>query len=230
MTTPGLIDIDGLQREIADARIVFDKWVTDNIQAALDLKAKHQNMAREARATVQALQEREKRLESEVSALKMQQARDKTEVADLEQQLAVKMAEVEEIPRRLQELQAMVDEEEQRTRNEAQQVDVQMAQVRRELESVQTKIRMIEESLGLRIEQSISDNRLRFLLNRLDPTAPERLFTFDVRVTNDGYVVPTCSPDLPELPTLLATLNENPNEFFRFVRSMRQAFKAALRR
>jgi hypothetical protein len=78
--------------------------------------------------------------------------------------------------------------------------------------------------LGLEFEK-INDDRLRLVFTLIDPRAPEKKFSFTVKITDsDVYRVDTCEPAVPRLADLLNTLNET-NDFSAFVQSMRSEFK-----
>ena len=283
-----------LQREIADARGLFDKWVGDNVQAALDLKNKvlgcpspfptrlssadlprcrplipprttrhvlialpatrpsqHQTTIREARATISALQERQQRLEVDIQQLQLRLASEQSAEASLREDLARKRAEENEIPVRLQELEKLIAHEEHRyvhrgntgvgypwprgrlgswtgpsfafrrsrgsdigvlynnvlfynkqmyksityyifdktfwgcrAEQEANQVRLADAQIRRDVDGAHRRLSMLSEALGLSIEQNIAQNTLKFTFTRVDPTAPERAFSFVIKLTD----------------------------------------------
>lgn len=97
------------------------------------------------------------------------------------------------------------------------------------VEEMRTQLRMLEESMGLRIEQVPAQGLLRFTFIFVDPRDPLRRFTFLLQLVGDAtYVVHECTPEVPQLPELLDGLNRNPTMFYSFVRGMRRAFKATL--
>lgn len=66
---------------------------------------------------------------------------------------------------------------------------------------------------------------MQFTFERVDPTQPSRLFSVTMDVTGDLYLASDCTPPLPELPGLVATLNET-RDFYGFVKHVRQRFAA----
>eukprot|EP00912_Choanoflagellata_sp_UC4_P002457 UC4_evm1s1556 len=81
-----------------------------------------------------------------------------------------------------------------------------------------------ETRLGLRFERE-GDDGLRFIFTCIDSNDWDREFAFTVVVSpSDEYKIPSCSPAVDGISTLLTTLNTN-NDFAAFVRSMRTKFK-----
>jgi hypothetical protein len=81
--------------------------------------------------------------------------------------------------------------------------------------------------LGLEFDK-IHDDRLRMVFTLLDRTAPDRRFTFNVRISaGDAYEVDGVDPPLPpaEVGAMVAALNAS-NDFSAFVRGMRARFAA----
>jgi len=193
------------------------------------LKAKHQNTARDARATIQALESRKVQLQVEVDRLKLRLQTEKAEEQKLAHELDILRAEEAEIPRRVQELQRLIVQEEERAAHESSAVALASAEVRRHMEHLQSQLRVLEETLGLQIQQVPDKGLLRFVFVHLDPCDPPRPFSFTLQLTGQStYVVHDCAPPVADLPALLGALSHNPNHFFSFVRGMRKAFKAGL--
>lgn len=83
---------------------------------------------------------------------------------------------------------------------------------------------MYRKWLGLTFER-VGDDRLRLDLTHVDPSSPDRPYSFEVFVdANNAYHVDKCSPTLPGLPALVARLNET-NNFAEFVRTVRRKFQ-----
>lgn len=86
---------------------------------------------------------------------------------------------------------------------------------------------MYKRWLGLTFER-VGDDRLRLDLTHVDPSLPERSFSFEVFVdANNLYHVSNCSPPLPGLPLLVSRLNET-NNFAEFVRTVRRKFQESV--
>lgn len=83
------------------------------------------------------------------------------------------------------------------------------------------------ERLGLKFEQSAVAGLLRVVFWLIDPSAPQRQFTFDITV-NEGderFNVTSCEPPVSQLDSLVDELNKSGN-FSQFVQSMRAQFKS----
>jgi len=92
---------------------------------------------------------------------------------------------------------------------------------------------MYRDRLGLSITRA-APRTVRFAFTRLDEADPAKEFAFtlgiaDHQKTTQSYAVHGCSPQVPELPMLLAKLNRQCREsrwgLPRFVCSMRRAFQ-----
>ena len=81
------------------------------------------------------------------------------------------------------------------------------------------------KKLGLDFER-VENDQLRLCFTQVDAARPQREFSLQVRVdANDVYHVTRVEPGVAALPALVEELNAT-NDFSRFVRSMRAAFKA----
>ena len=88
-----------------------------------------------------------------------------------------------------------------------------------------TKGAALYKKLGLDFER-VENDQLRLCFTQVDAARPQREFSLQVRVdANDVYHVTRVEPGVAALPALVEELNAT-NDFSRFVRSMRAAFKA----
>jgi len=178
---------------------------------------------------VQALQERQQRLTAEVDALRLRLQSEAAAEQQLGHELEILRAEEAEIPGRVAELQRTIAQEEARAAEEAGAAAGALAQVRQHTDALATELRMLEETLGLRIEQIPEHSLLRFTFVFVDPREPTRPFQFSLQLVGEAtYVVHECTPPVAELQGLLDELNQNPTLFYAFVRGMRKAFKRSI--
>ena len=87
---------------------------------------------------------------------------------------------------------------------------------------------MYAERLGLRFEYGEAE-RLRLVFKYVDARAPEREFTFAVRLRGTAYEVVECAPMLASIDALLAECNRS-NDFGKFVRDARRGVRRARQR
>jgi hypothetical protein len=86
---------------------------------------------------------------------------------------------------------------------------------------------MYRRWLGLAFER-VGEDRLRLELTHVDPSSPERPFSFEVFVDRTNvYHVSKCEPALPGLAQLVGRLNET-NNFAEFVRTVRRKFQESV--
>ncbi|WWC71566.1 uncharacterized protein I206_105524 [Kwoniella pini CBS 10737] len=84
----------------------------------------------------------------------------------------------------------------------------------------------LEESIGLRVE-AVKRDLLMIRFTLLDPTDPQREFSFLIDISKQDYSVPNCDPPLANLPDLLQQLNHD-REFFAFIKRVRKSFRALI--
>lgn len=65
---------------------------------------------------------------------------------------------------------------------------------------------------------------MQFNYRLIDPQAPERLFSVTLDVNGEHYLVSDCRPALPELPSILAQLNQS-RDFYGFIKTIRAKFR-----
>jgi kinetochore protein Spc25, fungi type len=67
---------------------------------------------------------------------------------------------------------------------------------------------------------------MQFNFKLIDPQTTQRVFSVTIDVNGDHYLVTDCNPALPELPSLLANLNQS-RDFYGFIKSIRGKFRQA---
>ncbi|KDQ17526.1 hypothetical protein BOTBODRAFT_29706 [Botryobasidium botryosum FD-172 SS1] len=85
------------------------------------------------------------------------------------------------------------------------------------------ELKFLEDKLGWTLE-GVQKDMLLFRFTRIDESDWNREFSIVIDISERIYRVPTSTPLLPALPTLLATLNET-REFYGFIKSVRGAFR-----
>lgn len=69
------------------------------------------------------------------------------------------------------------------------------------MEHLQSQLRVLEETLGLQIQQVPDKGLLRFVFVHLDPCDPPRPFSFTLQLTGQStYVVHDCAPPVSRGP------------------------------
>ena len=92
----------------------------------------------------------------------------------------------------------------------------------RSLKKSQLELQSFQRYLGLYMEP-LTHNQTRFTFVNVDPTAPERPFTFIIDVSDDSYSAIKCEPMVSNLRELVEELNLN-RDFYGFLKRIRRAF------
>ncbi|XP_060204591.1 kinetochore protein SPC25 homolog isoform X2 [Lycium barbarum] len=91
-------------------------------------------------------------------------------------------------------------------------------------EEIEEAIAWYNKVLGLRIE---CGRGVKFILTNIDANNQDKEYFFTVRHENDVYTLIDCDPQLNDAKELLRELNKS-NGLFKFVRTMREKFQAAV--
>jgi len=132
-------------------------------------------------------------------------------------------AQQEELPGRIEEAERVIESESRQAAESHSALTEEERVVQTRVEQVRRRAEVYRRALAMDFVQS--GQLLRVSLTCIDPRDPTRACWFNVQASEGGYLVAGCEPMVPELQTLLVELNARPNDFFRFVRAMRNAFK-----
>ncbi|PHT88039.1 hypothetical protein T459_10145 [Capsicum annuum] len=91
-------------------------------------------------------------------------------------------------------------------------------------EEIEEAITWYNKVFGLRIE---CGHGVKFIFTNIDANNQDKEYFFTVRHENDVYTLLDCDPQLNEAKELLSELNKS-NGLFKFVRTMREKFQAAV--
>ncbi|MCD7447940.1 hypothetical protein HAX54_036308 [Datura stramonium] len=91
-------------------------------------------------------------------------------------------------------------------------------------EEIEEAIAWYNRVLGLRIE---CGHGVKFIFTNIDANNQDKEYFFTVRHENDVYTLIDCDPQLNDVKELLRELNKS-NGLFKFVRTMREKFQAAV--
>jgi kinetochore protein Spc25 len=214
------VDVADLERELAEFRDIIDGWVGENVARERRLKDAHDRQILKLEREYDALINRERELseraadnarEAERYEMEAEQALEETNAA---RELA------EGLPEQLAALRERVREE--RTAIEHAKDKATGTSAMAKLDALRGASAMYAERLGLRFEYGEAE-RLRLVFKYVDARAPEREFTFAVRLRGTAYEVMECAPMLASIDALLAECNRS-NDFGKFVRDARKAF------
>ncbi|KAJ4786127.1 Kinetochore protein spc25 [Rhynchospora pubera] len=92
-----------------------------------------------------------------------------------------------------------------------------------EKENLDSAIAWYQKSLGLQV---VEGEGVKFIFNKIDSTNPDKEYSFTVRLDNDKYNLLRCDPLVEGIDDLLKEVNKT-NDFFGFVRIMREKFAAS---
>jgi kinetochore protein Spc25, animal type len=216
------IDTRDLQRELEEYRDVIDAWVDENAQRARRLRDAHErelhNLEREyeqliARERELSARAAENQADAERYEMEAEQAREETQAA---RELA------DGLPEQLAALRARVDDE--RRMLNAMRDKTNGASALAKLDALKHASKMYADRLGLRFEYG-AEEKLRLVFKFVDKFAPEREFSFGVRLDGATYEIVECEPELDVIDALLRECNRT-NDFGKFVRDVRKAFQA----
>ncbi|KZT42863.1 hypothetical protein SISSUDRAFT_1015463 [Sistotremastrum suecicum HHB10207 ss-3] len=84
------------------------------------------------------------------------------------------------------------------------------------------QVKALERRLHFTVE-GVQKDMLLLRFTHIDPSDDTREFSIVIDISNPEYKVPTMTPSLPALPSLLAELNET-RAFYIFIKRVRQAF------
>lgn len=93
-----------------------------------------------------------------------------------------------------------------------------------ETEAIEEAIGWYRRVLGFRTE---GGEGIKFIFDNIDLNNPEQEYLFTVRLDGDRYTLMDCDPYVEDVNELIKDLNKT-NDFFKFVRIMREKFQAAI--
>lgn len=135
---------------------------------------------------------------------------------ELSQQTTQLQKRIEELREEFQEIQSEVDKE-VRVLNSREQNREQ------ELSGKKTVIKMYDEIMGIRIDP-VSRESIKLVLTKIDSSQPLRPFSITIDHSGDRYSVKECNPVIPDMPSLVAALNQT-HDFCQFVCRARHRFQ-----
>ena len=216
------VDINGLERELAEFRDIIDGWVNENVARERRLKDAHERNLHRLERAYEGLIERERNL-SERAAENQAEA----ERYELEAEQALEEANAaRELADGLPEQLALLREQ---VRLERMSIDrakekVTSASAMAKLDALRHASATYAERLGLRFEYGDAE-KLRLAFKYVDAAAPEREFVLGVRLRGSAYEVVECAPRLENIDALVDECNRT-NDFGKFVRDARRGFVA----
>ena len=148
--------------------------------------------------------------------------------ADLSKQQAQLTRRLDQLKTEMAALQVEVEKEKQS-------YETALAEYEAENEKKQARLKIYQNLLGLTIETVRGktsrdklfpniENVMQFNFKLIDPQSPQRIFSVTIDVNGDHYLVTDCSPALPELPSILASLNQS-RDFYGFIKTIRTKFR-----
>jgi len=216
------IDVEDLARELEEYRSVIDSWVDENIQRARALRDRHARALAKLEREYDSLCARERELSAKAHENQMQCERAEVDAERAREATEMAKALAEGLPEQLAALRAKTESD---RRNVRAMRDAQSASsANAKLEALKHASETYGARLGLRFAYG-EEEKLALKFKYIDERAPDREFTFGVRLDGSTYEVVECEPEVDEIYTLVRECNRT-NDFGKFVRDARRAFVA----
>jgi hypothetical protein len=135
---------------------------------------------------------------------------------ELSQQTAQLQKRVEELKFEFQDIQSEAEREDRLLSSREQNRD-------KEIAGKKALIRLYEDIMGIRIEP-VSRESIKLILTKVDQSQPLLPFSITIDHSGDRYSVKECSPVIPDMPSLVAALNQT-HDFCQFVCRARRRFQ-----
>ncbi|KAJ7608133.1 chromosome segregation protein Spc25-domain-containing protein [Mycena polygramma] len=197
-------------------------YKTRTIATIADKRATH---AAEKKRT----QERIANVEAETNQCKMQEIqlvsdlqREQEErkevelgIAAFKRQLAMLRDRCTAIDSQIEHYRAIAANLEREKRKERQNLSSAATTVASQVDSIESRLACVVEG--------VNRDQLLIRISKIDPSDPEREFTFVLDVSGDSYRVLTSTPSLATLPLLVARIRESKDVLI-FIKEVRQAY------
>lgn len=223
-----MIDTDELQQELDKTQAAFKKWAVTTGRAAQECKVSHLRNMRSAAGEMENLNDLYYRLERQAADVKRLMSQDCTERDTLRGLADSLVGERATLQRRLLQMRAELEAETKTAQNLEQELQQARSEQSNRLGALDKVLRLYQSVLGLELVPG--DDELNLVFTLVDPRAPDRAFTFAVKVLEDStYMVTSCDPPLEELEELSHLLRQE-NRFADFVRAARRGFAGLVQR
>jgi len=214
----------GMEKEVESLRVQMDKSLSE-WKENIDMRdEQHRAFMGKCREDMHGLKSEKQEIDAQLRSMT-------NELASREKELSEKRSHIlslkdagDALPKEIQALKAVEAEQlklVQEKKKELTAIEDQKKYESREL----TRGILNFKRLGLEFER-VGDDKLKLVFTQIDPSDPDRQFSFSVKVNNhDVYEVESCEPRVEGVDKLLARLNSD-NSFSAFTKAMRRQFKA----
>jgi predicted Mrr-cat superfamily restriction endonuclease len=210
---------------LAQTRAKLNAFTSDTTRQLQADVSNHQVFIRRARDTIAELRTEQAELRIQAVSVEEEMNRGQQIVSSIKREINDLREQSSDLPKRLHEIR----ERENNIRAEVQRLEAEVEKyvIKNEQDNSDLTQGVIafKNRLGLDF-QRIGRDQLKINMTNIDQGDPDRVFSFAVQIDpDDRYHVILCEPELPNTELLVNELNEN-NEFSKFVRNMRKAFRA----
>ncbi|KAJ1628480.1 chromosome segregation protein Spc25-domain-containing protein [Pavlovales sp. CCMP2436] len=213
--------------ELSAVTAEVDAWASKNVRALDALSEEHRAAIDELEGNSSSLSQQQLELDDALSHRSDAAKQAQRVVAGLVSQLEQLDVEQQQLPAKRAEIERVIDQESQSLASVQRAITEQEATGERRSVELAKGTSMYRKWLGLAFER-VGEDRLRLDLKHVDPSSPERSFSFEVYVdAKNIYHVDKCDPPTPGLAQLVAHLNET-NNFAEFVRTVRRKFQESV--
>lgn len=225
MLASAAIDLQQLQFELQSARGAFDKWASNSVTAADQLRDSHRQNIAQLQGDLESLKERHQELTVQAESLKQRLSVEHSQEAALQAELSLVQAEEAALPLKISKLQEALQLEHADLQRREEIIRQEEATRQKSLGSLRRDLDIFRKRLGLTF-QGISGDNLSFVFTQIDPEDHARRFVFGVKVQEGKkYAVTACEPPVKGLDSLVQSLNQGSLQFSTFVQSMRRQFQ-----
>ncbi|ORX91388.1 hypothetical protein K493DRAFT_339411 [Basidiobolus meristosporus CBS 931.73] len=213
---------DGLRASLQSFLRQFDTFVKNGKEEVISKRKEWQKNLAELNETSSKLKSETEYYQSEEANLSRTLDKEKRRIAELKSEILNLQNGNKESKDKEEKILQQISLVREEIRKKREERALQVKALKSQQVLNEPELNFYEDKLALNIIGDEED-RITFLFTNIDAKLPAREFKFTVDVSQRTYKVPVCQPMVPQLGSLLQSLNES-RDFYSFVKKMRQEF------